>query len=217
MNKYLSRLTPQERRFVVGVAMLLFVVINLVWVRPHFSDWSNLKNRLSAARSELSKRETATNQIPILTAKIKALQRDDTDVPPEDQAIQLLRTIQAQTAQTGVQFLGNNPPLTRTNQSFMEQIQTIHVQAMEKQLVDFLYNLGAGNSLVRVRALTVYPDAPRQHLHADITFVASYQKKPPARPAPSAAAAKPDTKPVLRPAAPPPKKPAPPPSTQKKK
>ena len=45
-------------------------------------------------------------------------------------------------------------------------------------MVDFLYKLGAGASMVRVRDLTLQPDQPRQRLTADIRLVASYQKNP---------------------------------------
>ena len=53
----------------------------------------------------------------------------------------------------------------------------------EAQLVDFLYKLGDGNSLIRVRALSLRPDPPRQNLGGNITLIASYQKKPSVRPA----------------------------------
>jgi hypothetical protein len=53
--------------------------------------------------------------------------------------------------------------------------------------VDFLYKLGDGNSLIRVRSLSLRPDAPRQNLGGNITLIASYQKKPSARSAPAPA------------------------------
>ena len=62
-------------------------------------------------------------------------------------------------------------------------------QSGEKPLVDFLYNLGSGNSLIRVRGLSLRPDPPRQLLAANITLIASYQKKPVARRAASPATA----------------------------
>jgi hypothetical protein len=72
----------------------------------------------------------------------------------------------------------------------MEQIQTITVASGEKELVDFLYNLGSGDSLVRVRDLSIRPDPPRQQLQANITLIASFQKnvKVAAKPAPASAA-----------------------------
>jgi len=52
--------------------------------------------------------------------------------------------------------------------------------------VDFLYNLGSGNSLIRVRDLSLRPDPPRQQLSGNVKLVASYQKNPSKKPAPAA-------------------------------
>jgi len=77
----------------------------------------------------------------------------------------------------------------RTNDAFfVEQVQNINVVATEAQLVDFLYKLGSGSSMIRVRDLELQPDVPRQHLNANIRLVASYQKNRAA-----AAPAKPST------------------------
>jgi hypothetical protein len=66
---------------------------------------------------------------------------------------------------------------TQTNQFFLEKSQSVSVQAGEQQLVDFLYNLGAGNSQIRVRDLSLRPDPARQQLLVQVKLVASYQKK----------------------------------------
>jgi hypothetical protein len=68
----------------------------------------------------------------------------------------------------------------RTNQFFVEQTQNINAVATDEQLVDFLYKLGSGASMVRVRDLELQPDNTRQHLNANIRLVASYQKSAPA-------------------------------------
>ncbi|MBI3882036.1 MAG: hypothetical protein HY301_18490, partial [Verrucomicrobia bacterium] len=60
----------------------------------------------------------------------------------------------------------------------------------EKELVDFLFKLGANNSLIRVRDLTVQPDPSQTRLAGTIMLVASYQKEKPAGKK-SVAAAKP--------------------------
>jgi Tfp pilus assembly protein PilO len=73
-----------------------------------------------------------------------------------------------------------------TNEFFVEQVQNITLTATDGQLVDFLYKLGSGSSMVRVRDLELQPDTVRQHLNANIKLVASYQKKP-AAPAKAAA------------------------------
>jgi type II secretory pathway component PulM len=206
LKTYLSKLNPSERRFVVGVALVFFLVINIFFVWPHFSDWHSLKSRLAAANGTNAIYNVVFQQTNKLAAEVTKMQRAGANVPPEDQAVQFLRTIQTQAAQSGVGVTGNGRLITRTNQFFMEQIQTITVQSGEKQLVDFLYNLGSGDSLVRVRDLSVRPDQNRQQLAASITLIASYQKNPKLTPAPapaatpkSTAAAAPKTTPAVAP------------------
>ena len=97
-------------------------------------------------------------------------------VAPDDQTINFMRTIQQQASQSGFGVEGYSPVRMQTNQFFMEQYQTINVHATEVQLVDFLYKLGSGGSLIRVRNLELQPDTARQHLNAGIQLVASYQK-----------------------------------------
>lgn len=179
MNQYLSTLNPTERRFVVGVAMLLFVIINLFWIWPHFSDWENLQLRLRKARQKLADYQAVIDQAPRLRAEMKKL--EGISVPREDQTTELFGRIQNEAIRCGVNTTVSRKPNTRTNQFFIEVFQTVTVDSGEKQLVDFLYNLGAGSSLIRVQGLSVRPDVPRQKLNATITFVATFQKNQAAR------------------------------------
>jgi len=188
MNSYLAKLNPSERRFVIGVAVLFFVVVNYLFVWPHFSDWDMYQSRLARAQTKLTTWETAIAAAPRMEAEVKKMQSEGSEVPPEDQATEFLRIIQSQAAQTGVGFIGNSRQIGSTNQFFMEQRQTIQVQATDQQLVNFLYNLGAGNSLIRVRDLSVRPDPNHFTLNASITLMASYQKKAPLKPGAAPAA-----------------------------
>jgi len=189
-------LNSSERRFVVAVGLAFFLVINVFWVWPHFSDWGVIRGRLDTANATLATFDAMFQKTNTLAIEVEKMQRGGANVPPEDQAVSFLRTIQTQAAQSGVAVGGNGRLITRTNQFFMEQIQTINVTAGEKQLVDFLYNLGSGDSLVRVRDLSIRPDPPRQQLQANLTLIASYQKN-------VKAAAAPATKAAPAPAAPP--------------
>ncbi len=217
MKAYLANLNPVERRFVIGVALLLFIVVNLFWVWPHFSDWSDLKMRLEKAQRELRRNELSIQQTNVLVAQIQKLSSEDSAVPPEDQSMQFFQTIQNQVNMSGIVFEGNSRPTMRTNEFFIEQEQPISVRGDEKKVVDFLYKLGAGNSLIRVKSLSLRPaDASRQQLRADMTLVASYQKK--LQPRSATATAKPAAaKPGPNPAAPGAKPAAQKPPTQPKK
>jgi hypothetical protein len=72
--------------------------------------------------------------------------------------------------------------ITVTNQFFIEKSQNFSVQGGEKQLVDFLYNLGSGESLIRVRDLGIRPEPAHHELVGTVKLVASYQKKALSRP-----------------------------------
>jgi Tfp pilus assembly protein PilO len=196
MKKYFEQLRPMERRLVIGVAVVLFVVVNAFYVWPHFADWSNLQGRLTKARTDLERNQKAVAQIPALQKQVKQFASEGGDtVAPEDQAVTLMRTINSQAATCGFGIQGYSPSQMRTNdQFFLEQVQNINVTATDQQLIDFLYKLGSGASMIRVRDLDLQPDSPRQRLTARIKLVASYQKNSkPVAPAPSASAAKPST------------------------
>ncbi|HKI69267.1 MAG TPA: hypothetical protein VKA67_06750 [Verrucomicrobiae bacterium] len=176
MNELFARLNSMERRLVVGLGVVLFIVINIVWVWPHFSDWSNLQYRLAKARQTLDLYNSAIQQKPKYQAEVDAMEKQGATVPPEDQSLEFLRTIQNEATRCGVNYTGNSRPTTHTNEFFLEQIQTITVRSREQQLVEFLHNLGAGESLIRVRDLSLRPNPPRQELNANLKLVASYQK-----------------------------------------
>lgn len=181
MKKYLANLRPMERRLVIGVGVVLLIALNWVFIWPEFSDWSNDKGRLDAANAKLATYQKMIAQTPELQSQLKKYETEGEFVAPEDQGVNFMRTIQSQSAECNVALQTVSRPITHTNDVFfIEQVQNINVLAEEKNLVDFLYKLGSGNSMIRVRDLTLQPDPPRQRLNADIRLVASYQKNPPA-------------------------------------
>lgn len=190
MKKYFEQLRPLERRLVVGVAVVVLIVLNWAFVWPHFSDWGDLSARKADADRKLKLYQTAVAQVPELEKQVKTFESQGEVVALEDQSIDLMRTIQSQAAASGFGIQNYSRSMMQTNQFFVEQIQNITVQATEEQLVDFLYKLGSGSSMIRVRDLTMQPDPPRQRLSADIKLVASYQKNPKTASAAKASTAK---------------------------
>jgi hypothetical protein len=176
MKGYWENLRPFEKRVVVGIATLLFVVINFWFVLPRFSDLGKMRQRLRDAQHTLHVRQTAIEQIPSLQAQVNKLQQEGAVVPAEEQALQFARTITDEQMRSGVDPKGGGRIYTFTNLFFLEQTTTINIESNEKQLVDFLFNLGSGSSLIRVRELNLHPDPPRQKLAANVKLVASYQK-----------------------------------------
>ena len=211
MRKYFERASSVERRFITATFMVLFVALNWIFVWPLFSDWSKLDLRREKAQRTLKIFEDTIAQTETLTPKVKKMEGEGTEVPPEDQTVKFMTTIQSQAAASGVNILTSFSQSPRTNQFFLERAQALTLTADEKQLVDFLYKLGTGDSLVRVRGLSLHPDPPHHALSANLTLVANYKKKVAARAAapPPASAPAPTAKPApVQPA--PTDKPAPP-------
>ncbi|MEI6194657.1 MAG: hypothetical protein WCS42_10035 [Verrucomicrobiota bacterium] len=180
MKKYFAQLRPLERRLAIGVLVILFLVLNYVFIWPHFSDWGNLRRREDEALRKLKLYQTAIAQRPAFEAQAKSLESAGEFVALEDQSVNMMRTIQNQSTQSGVQIVNTSRQLTRTNDAFfIEQIQNINVLGDDKQLVDFLYKLGSGASTIRVRDLELQPDAAKLKLSANLRLVASYQKNAP--------------------------------------
>jgi hypothetical protein len=181
MTGYLDRLNlrPFEKRLVVGVGAVLFVVLNAWFVVPHFSDLGQAKKRRADALEQMKRWQVEIDQKAKYEAGISKLVKEGQEVQAEDQVNQFARTIQEQQARSGVGIGNFGRTTTKTNLFFLELTQPVSVQSGEAQLVDFLYSLGSGNSLIRVSELTLRPDPPRQQLSGSVKLVASYQKTPP--------------------------------------
>lgn len=183
MSAYWNNLRPFEKRVVVGFGALFFIVLNFLFVIPHFSDLTSVQERTAEAQRKLARFQTEIAQTNVYQAGLRQFERENADVPAEEQSLQFANTVNAQAGQSGVHIVSNSHINTQTNQFFLEKSQTVSVQAGEEELVNFLYSLGSGNSQIRVRDLSVRPDPPRQQLVAQVKLVASYQKRAPARPA----------------------------------
>jgi hypothetical protein len=191
MKRYWEHLRPNERRVVVIIGLALFIVLNAWKVWPHFNDFRRDSARMQAAEKTLATyRATLAHKSEYETKIRKFLESGGAPVTPEDQAIDLMRFYESSAIQNEVQVQNNSGVRTHTNEFFLDQEMTLNVMAREKGLVGFLYVLGSGNSMVRVRNMSLRPDQSHQQLTASITIVASYQKKVPVKPAAAPAVAK---------------------------
>jgi Tfp pilus assembly protein PilO len=187
-------LRPAERRLVIIVMIVVFIVLNFIFVWPHFSDWGKIKARRTIAENLVRQYQREIANTALYQAQLKDLEKQGATVQTEAQALTLSTTVQNQAALSGVQVNRYDPVRQtalsvggKTNQFFEEQSGIINVTTEEKSLVDFLYNLGIGSSLIRVRSFTLNPDPPRHKLQGNVTLVASYQKKAPPKIAPPVA------------------------------
>jgi hypothetical protein len=180
-------LRPGERRLVIIVAIVVFILLNAFFVWPHFGDWGKLQKRQRDADALLKAYQAEVDKTSLYQRQLAELEKQGATVASEDQALKLANAVQQQAALSGVQQGGWNPSRptagggAKPNQFFEEQRGSMPFTAEEKQLVDFLYNLGVGSSLIRVSSMTLTPDNPqtRYKLQGSLTFVASYAKKAP--------------------------------------
>lgn len=185
-------LRPAERRLVIVVLIVVFIILNAIFVWPRFSDWGKLKGRRTLAQNLMTQYEREIANTPRYQAQLRELETQGAAVASEEQAVKLSTTVQNQASLSGVQVNRYDPIRQtalssggKTNQFFEEQSGTINVTTDEKSLVEFLHSLGVGGSLIRVRSMTLNPDPPRQKLQGNITLVASYAKKAPPKVAPT--------------------------------
>ena len=197
-------LSPQERRLVVVVAIVVFVVLNIWLIWPEFGSVNRWNNRRLAAEANLKKFKDEIAKKTIYERQLRELESQGAYVGTEEQALSLQRDVANQALLSGVQVNRYDPQARmatggRTNAFFEEQGLIITVVTGEKELVDFLYNLGTRSSLIRVRSMTLSRDPTQMKLQGSMTLVASFAKKPSPKTAP---AAKTTNQPASRPAAP---------------
>ena len=169
-------LRPAERRLLVIVGLVVFVVVNLWFIWPHFGDLRQVKAKRAQAIQKLELYQGEIDKSPEREAEVKRLESAGSNVARADQAIELLRAIQKKASANKVSITGNSRQMTRTNEFFIEQSQNITTLSGESELVDFLYELGSGNSTIRVRDLSIRPEPQRFQLSANIKLVSSYRQ-----------------------------------------
>jgi Tfp pilus assembly protein PilO len=201
MNGVLDQLnlTPQERRIVVVIAVVVFVVLNLLLVWPHFKDLGRVRRQLDDTRATMQKwnKEILADVEPVNGYKttLKKLERQQGG-GIVNQQVQLQRTVSDQAMKTGVTVDEIRPAVSAhpdTNEFYVEQSVKISFESQEPQLVNFLFNVGNDPAMIRVHELDLKTaDANRYRLKGDAILTANYAKQPArAAPKPSSPAGKP--------------------------
>src|SRR5687768_1167414 len=183
-------LSPQERRLVVVVAIVVFVVLNIWLIWPEFGSVAIWKQRRGEAEKRLKQFNDEIKKQASYKQQLTELEILGGQIGTEEQALSLQRDVANQALLSGVQVnrYDPQPRMTtggRTNAFFEEQGLIITVITGEKELVDFLYNLGLRSSLIRVRSMTLSRDPTQMKLQGSMTLVASFAKKPSPKAAPA--------------------------------
>jgi hypothetical protein len=198
MNSLFDKLNlrPQERRLVVIVAIIVFVVLNFWLVIPMFGDYGKYEQRILDSEKKLNGYQDEIGKRDTYLRALNELKTQGGYVPTEEAALRLSQEINSQAALSGV-TLSSISPLQRqasagkTNSFFEEAAVTVSVNTGEKELIDFLFRLADKETLVRAKSMSIGPDPTRMRLQGTIMLVKSYQRRPP--PKVTAAAAVPTT------------------------
>src|SRR5262245_46805193 len=89
-------LRPFEKRLVVGVAVVVFIVVNALFVFPRFSDWCKVQQRMTEARDKLEKWRSIAAQESSIQRQVNELENRGGVVDMEDQVFQFTKTIEDQ-------------------------------------------------------------------------------------------------------------------------
>jgi Tfp pilus assembly protein PilO len=207
MTQWFDRLNlpPTERRLVLFGLVVAVVLLNYFLIWPYFGEWNKVTKQLEDEQKKKSKFMAEIAQRQKYEARLEDLKlRGVPGVLDADRVPMMQQTVYAQGGLSGVSItrVAVPPPIRAvgsTNQFFDERLVTVDVNGAEADLVDFLVQLGSGDSMMRVRDLSnLRPDPTRTRLQTTMTLVASFQKdnKPAAKPATSV------VKPAAKPAAP---------------
>jgi len=187
-------LTPAERRLVVIVGIVVFVVLNFWQVFPMFGDYGKYEQWTRDANVTLKKYQAEIKNADGYRAEMKFLESQGGVVQTEEAALRLTQEINSQAALSEV-TLTSIQPMTRqsatgkTNAFFEEATVTVSVNTGEKELIDFLFRLADKDLLIRAKSMNISTDPSQMRLQGTIQLVKSFQRRPPPKVAAAAAAA----------------------------
>jgi hypothetical protein len=181
-------LRPQEKRLIVGIGVIAFLVLNYLFVIPHFKDYGRMQRERAGilqTNQNFSKEIAADNPTTGYKKKLDDLAKSGADASAlqYSTAIQLQTTISRKAAEAGITVQSYDPvnlvrlSTNAATQFFESESIRISVEATESNLVNFLYNIGNDPAMIRVREFDLHPvDANRYSLKGQITLTADYRK-----------------------------------------
>jgi hypothetical protein len=131
---------------------------------------------MSLALANFQSRCRGAEPAPVnLAERIRVLETEDPGLLPIDQAARFPSSILKQAASGGVAVLSISKVTSRTNVPFTELRQNVALEATEAQLLDFLGNVAASNSTLRVQSLSLHPTPDRSRLRANLAITGDYR------------------------------------------
>ena len=110
-----------------------------------------------------------------LAEGIRVREAEDPGLLPVEQVRRFSSSIFTEASRAGLIVMSTSKVTTRTNQFFAELKQNLALEATEPQLLDFLRNVGASNSPLRIQSLSVRPNPDGSRLQASIAIAGYYR------------------------------------------
>jgi Tfp pilus assembly protein PilO len=172
-DKY--NMSAGERRVVMFVLVVLIVVL-AVMAFDMIPKPEQTKVKINKINRELKSWQKERDSVDSYKLEIKDLEGMSSAVVKEEQEVDMSRTINRLEALSGINVSRQSTVTTETNVFFLEKSMRIYFSGKESQIVDFLFKLGEGDSLVRVGEMRISPDKNRYKLEGQMELTASYQK-----------------------------------------
>jgi hypothetical protein len=177
-------LSPLERRaFLLGLVAVA-LLLNYWFVVPYFGEWRKITQDNDEQMRLKAKYLAEIARKPQHERRIQELQREGAQVPRQEAANRLQQVIYTEASRAGITISRLTPQVMasraggQTNQFFEEHVVKIDITAGEEQLVDFLYRLGSGDSMIRVRDVAnLRLDQSQTRLMASLDLVASFPRR----------------------------------------
>jgi hypothetical protein len=155
------KLTPSERRLVVGIVAVAFVVVNYWVVWPRFGDFRTVSEDLASMEEKRRLFQREIDRRPTYEVLLRKLQAEGSVLPAGEERIQFRSDMERLAREIGLQVPRWGEVLPerggQSTNAFFEAIGLTlqSVGGTERQFVDFLHRVGASNSTIRVRELTL--------------------------------------------------------------
>jgi Tfp pilus assembly protein PilO len=184
-------LQPHERRFVVIGTVVLLLLLNYLVIIPYFKEWDVVRSEIEKTDTQNAKFKAEIDKKSLYEKRIAELKKNEganiLDLPENERATYVSRKIQETAEENSVTWNNLRPVASlsrglsgQTNQFFDEIIYSIDVNAGEAELVNFLYQLGKSEAMIRVRGMNnLGLDPSQRKLKTTLTLVSSFQRKTP--------------------------------------
>lgn len=179
------KLSAQERRLVLGGMVVLALLLNYWLVWPYFGELPKVNTEMERLKREQTRFFGEISQKAKYERRIQELRSQGAQVLGEDMANRVQQSVYSEASTAGVTITRLVPIIQpartggrQTNDFFVDNVVNIDVLGGESELVDFLYRLGASESMIRVRDIKYLRLDPSQtRLSASLDLVASFPKK----------------------------------------